>query len=176
MKILQYPHACLRQRCELVDLSDKRLMDHVRALAGKMIELMHDAKGIGLSACQVGVPLRLFVMRIPREMAQPLVFVNPVIETVSAARVNLREGCLSFRTVHDTIARPADLMVSRHDANGCYDRRHYGGWLARVIHHEIDHLDGRLMIDHMSPSERTKTEKLMRKRHERRQAKRARSI
>lgn len=163
MTILSYPAPVLRQPCAPLDLTDGAVRSHLRVLVGQLAQWMHAAKGWGLAAPQVGVAVRVFVVYVPHEMSAPIAFVNPVIEETSARLCNLREGCLSFKGIYDTIARPESVTVARHDQNGRFDRHEFTGWTARAILHEADHLEGKLMIDHMLPAAAKKVDKIMRK-------------
>jgi peptide deformylase len=111
-----------------------------------MIETMQKANGIGLAAPQIGVPLRIVVLQMPGE--DPFVLINPeVVERAGEQEVT--EGCLSVPGYYGKIKRPAELVVSGENEQGKMIRIEASGLLAEVLDHEIDHLDGRLYIDHV---------------------------
>lgn len=117
--------------------------------AGRMGELMHDALGIGLAATQVGVLHRLLVYATSTE--EPVtVLVNPELQWVSEEREAAEEGCLSIPGVHVEVERPARVRVTARDVKGEALEIEAEGLEARVIQHEIDHLDGVLILDRIS--------------------------
>ncbi len=122
--------------------------DEVRSLAQDMIATMHAANGIGLAAIQVGAPLRMLVMK-SQAGGDPLVMVDPVIEWSKKLRVEMQEGCLSLPGRRMMVTRPSDVEVSYTDLDGTRQKLALGGMPARVVQHEIDHLNGVLMPDHM---------------------------
>ena len=139
----------LRQRADPVKTFD----DELRALAAEMFEGMYAAEGIGLAAPQVGVSRRLFVVDThdPDESARAVV--NPVIvESVGEERGE--EGCLSLPGLSGEVDRAAQIVMEAVDLDGNVLRVEASGLLARVIQHEIDHLDGILFIDRVSPLKR----------------------
>jgi peptide deformylase len=147
----------LRARALPVDRFDETL----RAEIERMGELMGDALGIGLAATQVGVLHRVLVYRADPE--DPLtVLVNPVLEWASEETETASEGCLSIPFVHVDVERPAEVRVRARDAYGVDLRVQGSGLTARVIQHEMDHLDGVLMIDRISRAERKEAMRAMR--------------
>ncbi|MGD2154558.1 MAG: peptide deformylase [Gemmatimonadales bacterium] len=139
----------LRQRAEDVEDID----DDIRELAGKMFETMYTEEGIGLAAPQVGVSRRLFVMDIREETAEPRAVVNPqIVERSGSERGD--EGCLSLPGLFGTVERSANVVMEGLDLDGRPLRIEASALLARCIQHEIDHLDGVLFIDHLSPIKR----------------------
>lgn len=151
-RILAYPHPTLRATCKALGLEDKAIWRPLQQLVITLKETMHDAKGIGLSAPQIGVACRVFIVHVPAETKQALVFVNPTILATSEGTINLNEGCLSFDRILEPITRPKRVTVARSDEYGRRDEHEFGGWTARAIQHEIEHLDGKLIIDHMAPA------------------------
>ncbi|MBM3214130.1 peptide deformylase [Candidatus Poribacteria bacterium] len=129
--------------------------DEIRALAREMLVTMYREKGVGLAAPQVGVLKRLIVVDPePSEgERQPVVLIDPVI-VGSRGRIVDEEGCLSFPDVYADVARAVEVDVEHLDPEGESAILHADGWLARVIQHEIDHLDGVLFIDHLSRMQR----------------------
>ena len=118
--------------------------DEIRTLASNMIETMKAANGIGLAAVQVGVPIRMIVVKTGSDC---IVMVNPVIEWAKKLCVEMQEGCLSLPGRRIDISRPADIEVAFTDLDGNRQKLALGGMPARIVQHEIDHLDGILMPD-----------------------------
>jgi peptide deformylase len=124
----------------------ERFDDRLRAEIERMGELMHDALGIGLAATQLGVLHRLLVYRAYPE--DPLIaLVNPVLAWQSEELETAEEGCLSLPGVHVEVERPASVRVRAQDGDGEPLEVEAEGLVARVIQHEIDHLDGMLILD-----------------------------
>ncbi len=126
--------------------------ESVRSQAAKMIELMEDAYGIGLAAPQIGISNRLLVYRVGD--APPIVLANPKIEWASDDEETFEEGCLSLANVHVDVERPIHVRVTGQDAFGDRIRIEASGLNARVIQHEMDHLDGVLILDRASKDQR----------------------
>jgi len=121
-------------------------------LAKEMTKIMKDNKGIGISAVQVGVPIRMIVIGncdICSE-GEDFVFINPEIKRVSRKEIILNEGCLSFPDLFENISRPERVVVRARDLNWQDIEISAEGLLARCLEHEIDHLEGILFIDHVS--------------------------
>jgi peptide deformylase len=139
----------LRTRAREVDRFD----DELRAEVGRMGQLMHDALGIGLAAPQVGVSHRVLVYRV--EPDSPVnALVNPVIEWAGDETEIVEEGCLSLPAVHVEVERPVHVRVRAKDEYGEDIRVEASGLEARVIQHEIDHLDGVLILDRTTKDQR----------------------
>jgi len=130
----------------------ERVDDEVRKLADDMLDTMYAAPGIGLAAVQVGILKRLIVLDTAKEDAppQPLVMVNPEIKHLGDATRVYEEGCLSIPDVRVDIERPTEIVVGYIDKDGKPQELKTGGLLATAIQHEVDHLDGKLIIDFMS--------------------------
>jgi len=147
----------LRASALLVDRFDEAL----RAEIERMGELMGDALGIGLAATQIGVLHRVLVYRAdPEDPVTALV--NPVLEWSSEDTETASEGCLSIPFVHVDVERSAEVLVRARDAQGKELQMQASGLTARVIQHEMDHLDGVLMIDRISREERKEAMRAMR--------------
>ncbi len=147
----------LRSTALLVDRFDEALAAEVQ----RMGELMHDALGIGLAATQVGVLHRVLVYRAYPE--DPLTaLVNPTLTWVSDELETAEEGCLSLPTVHVEVERAARVRVSAQDPAGVALEIEAEGLEARVIQHEIDHLDGILILDRISRGARKEAMRAMR--------------
>jgi peptide deformylase len=150
----------LRQCTHPVTVFDARL----EKLAQLMLEVMDREEGVGLAAPQIGVTSRIMVWRHPERDTEQHVFVNPRIvessETVCAAA----EGCLSVPGGSMEVTRPDEVVVEAQDLTGELFQVHLTGLLARIVQHEIDHLDGRLILDRTSPEERRRVLKELRER------------
>ena len=130
----------------------ERVDDEVRRLVADMLETMYDAPGVGLAAIQVGIPRRLLVIDVSGEdeTPQPLALINPRILALSDELRTHEEGCLSIPDVRIDIDRPARIKVAYTDRDGKPQELDADGLLATAIQHEMDHLDGRLIIDFLS--------------------------
>ena len=140
-QIRQYGDVVLRMKANDVEEFD----DDLRRLVERMTALMHDAQGVGLAATQVGVLRRLFVFE-PDEDG-PRAVANPVLGETSGEPVTDEEGCLSLQGVRVPVERQEKLVLSGKDENGEDVRYELEGYGARVAQHELDHLDGVLIID-----------------------------
>lgn len=144
--IVQHPDPILRVGCApVVDFDDT-----LRALAADMFDTMYAAQGRGLAAPQVGITCRLFVTDAGWKSGQSTaqVWVNPQITWVSDGRQVHEEACLSIADIGRRIARPAQVMLCWQDVAGARHEGRVVGMDAVIAQHEIDHLDGILMIDH----------------------------
>jgi peptide deformylase len=155
--ILNIPDALLRKISEPVVVFDKAL----RVLAEDMLETMYDAPGIGLAAIQIGVPVRLLVIDLSKqdEPKVPMIFVNPEILSVSDELATYEEGCLSIPEYYEDVERPASLRLSYRDERGNLHEIEADGLLATCLQHELDHLNGKLFIDHISKLKRDRVMK-----------------
>ncbi len=165
--ILIHPDPRLKRIAEPVT----EVTPELRRLADDMLETMYDAPGIGLAAPQIGVGLRLIVMDCTRkegESPRPMALFNPEVTWASEERSVYEEGCLSIPEQYADIERPAEVRVRWLDRDGRPAEEHFAGLWATCVQHEIDHLNGRLFIDYLSPLRRQlitrKMEKLKRER------------
>ena len=149
MNIVKYPDPVLREKAKAIEEIDDALLE----LAEGMIEAMYEAKGVGLAAPQVGRGVRLVVMNITGEPGDELSYVNPVVLEANGS-VEEEEGCLSLPSVTGNIRRAEKVKVSAYTLEGEKVIIEAEELVARVWQHEIDHLDGRLIIDRMSPARR----------------------
>ena len=147
-RIITLPDPILRK----VSAPVERIDAEVRKLADDMLETMYAAPGVGLAAVQVGVPRRLFVLDTAKEERppQPLVLINPEIVALGAEMRVHEEGCLSIPDVRVPIERPSTVTVRFLDRDGKTQELAAKGLLATAIQHEIDHLNGKLIIDYLS--------------------------
>jgi peptide deformylase len=146
--IITLPDPLLRRKSAPVERIDAGL----RELADGMLETMYAAPGVGLAAVQVGVPRRLIVLDTAKEEEprRPLVLINPEILSLGSELRLHEEGCLSIPDVRIEIERPASVRVRYLDLDGRPQELDAEGLLATAIQHEIDHLNGRLIIDFLS--------------------------
>jgi peptide deformylase len=140
----------LRRRAEPVE----RIDGTVREVARRMVQLMHEAEGVGLAAPQVGLSWRLFVARGPGEEDPVEVFLNPELEQLPGELEDHEEGCLSLPGITAEIRRPAAVTMRALDLDGRPQDRRAEGMQARIWQHEIDHLNGVLIIDRMRAMDR----------------------
>jgi peptide deformylase len=148
-RIRQWPDPVLRMRANEVDEFD----DDLRQLVARMQALMEDANGVGLAANQAGVLRRVFVFRIEDDDG-PLAAVNPRIVEPSEERASDDEGCLSLQGVLVPVERHGSLTLEAYDVDGAPVRFELAGLDARVVQHELDHLDGVLILDRTTPEAR----------------------
>jgi peptide deformylase len=147
LHIVHYPHPVLRYTSRPVVEIDEALRGAVR----EMFELMYDARGVGLAANQVGLPFRFFVLNLtadPEQKDEELVFINPEIIKRHSS-IEDEEGCLSIPAVHGDVRRARKIKVQAYNLGGelmTYDAEDL---FSRAVQHEIDHLDGKLFIDHL---------------------------
>lgn len=119
----------------------------------RMVQIMRDSLGIGLAAPQVGLLRRLFVYQVGDDQ-RPIALINPEVEWISEDQEIMQEGCLSLPGVHVDVERPVHVRVAARDASGEKQLVEASGLEARVILHEIDHLDGVLILDRASKEAR----------------------
>jgi len=182
LRIVHYPAEVLRQRTEIAPEPGPA----AAAVAERMIALMRDAPGIGLAAPQVGLPWRMFVAHVPPPppedaaadddgeplfveddagnrwdlfTAEPEAYIDPVVRGYSKDLEPFEEGCLSLPEVTGTVRRPSAIEIEYTTPTGERKVRRAAGLLARCWQHEIDHLDGVLIIDKFSPLDRRKAKR-----------------
>ncbi len=155
LRIIHYPAAVLKHRARpLPDVTDE-----VRAVARKMLELMHEAPGVGLAAPQVGLNWRLFVACPTGDPKDDRVFINPVLSRPSRDLEEYEEGCLSLPDIRGQIRRPKGIAITALDLQGEEITLEAEDLAARVWQHETDHLDGVLIIDRMNELDRMANKK-----------------
>jgi len=159
LPILEYPDPRLRKKAKPVVTVD----DDIKRLVDDMFETMIDSHGIGLAASQVDVHQRVIVMDLTEDGSQPRVFINPEIEVLNDTTEPYDEGCLSVPGFYETVARPSNVMISALDREGRPFKEKASGLLAICIQHEIDHLEGKLFVDYLSPLKRQIIRKKMKK-------------
>ena len=155
--VRRYGDPALRSRARAVEEFDGALVEEVR----RMGQIMHDAYGIGLAATQLGVMHRVLVYRVEPD-APVAALVNPQLEWASGETEPLDEGCLSLPGVLVPVERPVHVRVRAHDEHGEPLLVEASGLEARVIQHEMDHLDGVLIVDRTSREERKRAMRALR--------------
>lgn len=162
LQIVHYPAKVLRARAKPLE----SVTAEVRSVAKRMIELMHQAEGIGLAAPQVGLSWRLFVCMVePNEerplgadpvqaVTEPMVCINPKLSKPERDLVPYEEGCLSLPDIRGDVRRPSAITMTALGLDGKEFTLRGAGLLARCWQHEIDHLDGVLIIDKMAEAHR----------------------
>lgn len=161
LPILEFPDPRLRTVAKPVTEVD----DSLRQLVDDMFETMYDAPGIGLAASQINVHKRVVVIDVSEDKSQPLVFINPEIEVLDQELSEYDEGCLSVPGFYETVVRPGHIRVKALDRNGNAFEMEPQGLLAVCIQHELDHLNGKLFVDHISPFKRSRIRTKLEKKH-----------
>lgn len=156
LDILYFPDAQLRRSATAVANVDGMVV----SLVDNMFQTMYEAPGIGLAATQVNTHQRVVVIDVSEESDNPLTFINPQI-LVSEGEGEMQEGCLSIPGVYENVKRPSDIRVSAIDREGNPFEMDADGLLAVCIQHEIDHLNGKLFVDYLSPLKRNRIRKRM---------------
>ena len=160
LKILKFPDPKLRTVAKKVTKFDKSL----EKLANDMLHTMYEDNGIGLAASQVDRHIRLFVMDLSEERNDPRVFINPeykILDNESLA--SFEEGCLSIPGFSEEIIRPDKIELTWQDLEGKTHTDRPNGLLTICIQHEMDHLEGKLMVDYISPIKRDRIRKKLQK-------------
>jgi peptide deformylase len=173
-----YGNPVLRKKAEPV----REITAELRALTESMLAAMYAQDGIGLAAEQIGRTEAVFVLDIPAEadktpeglpsnpgVQMPQAFINPEILGASDETATAEEGCLSFPKLYVPVTRPAEVALRYQDLKGQEQVLHARGLLARAIQHELDHLHGVLLVDHMTPAAKLKHALLLRKLQKQRQ-------
>ncbi len=158
LTILHYPDPRLRRKAEPV----ARITPEISKLIDDMAETMYAAPGIGLAAVQVNEAKRVVVIDISETRDQLQVFINPEILS-HEGKQTLEEGCLSVPGIFDEVTRPARVRVRALDRDGKPFEIEAQGLLATCIQHEIDHLDGKVFVDHLSRLKQSRIRKKLEK-------------
>jgi peptide deformylase len=161
LEILEFPDARLRRKAAPVGAVDAAL----GKLIDDMFETMYAAPGIGLAATQVDVHKQLIVIDISEDKSEPLVFINPQLETLDDALCEYDEGCLSVPGYYETVSRPGRVRVKALDRDGNPFQMDTDGLLATCIQHECDHLNGKLFVDYLSTLKRQRIRSKLEKAH-----------
>lgn len=159
LRIVVYPDPVLRAVARPVAEAE---MAAAAAVADRMIALMHEARGVGLAAPQVGLPVRMFVANWTQEPGDDHVFINPELREPSRRSASDEEGCLSLPELRVEVRRPTGIEIHALGADGQPFALAADGFAARVWQHESDHLDGRLITDRMGAADRLANQSALR--------------
>ncbi|TAN46993.1 MAG: peptide deformylase [Methylococcaceae bacterium] len=160
LTILEFPDERLRKKAQPIAVVD----DAARRLLDDMLETMYAAPGVGLAAPQVNVHKRVVVIDVTEEKNSPLCLINPEIISKEGEEES-EEGCLSVPGVFEKITRAEKITVRAQDRTGQSFELETGGLLAVCIQHELDHLEGKLFVDYLSPLKRHMARKKIQKAH-----------
>lgn len=158
LEILEFPDPRLRTKAVSVETVD----DSIKRLVADMLETMYAASGIGLAATQVDVHKRILVLDVSEERDQPHVFINPEIVASRGGQV-YEEGCLSVPGIYAEVSRADWIEVQALDQTGETIKVEADGILAVCLQHEMDHLEGKLFVDYLSPLKRQRVRKKLEK-------------
>lgn len=151
--VVLFPDPVLRKETEEITAFN----DELKGVVEGMFERMFESQGVGLAAPQVGLSMRLFVLNDEGDKDKPernLALINPTIKSFGGKKTRHEEGCLSLPGVHADITRPEKCVVHHFDVDGNEVEKEYDGFVARIIQHEYDHLQGVLLVDRMTPSDK----------------------
>jgi peptide deformylase len=152
MQVLVYPDPILRRGGKTITQFD----DDLRQLSARMFEAMYEEGGVGLAAPQVGIEWKLLVLNPAGDRADrtgELVLCNPKLSRKKGREFG-EEGCLSFPGIHAEVERWIDITLTYQDLDGKEQNLAANGWLARIIQHEMDHLDGVFFVDRLTAGEK----------------------
>ena len=156
LKVLTFPDPRLRKVAAPVIKFDKSL----KKITSDMLETMYSEDGIGLAATQVDIHMRIIVIDISEARNEPKIFINPEFKILNdKSLLSFTEGCLSVPGVSEEITRPDNIILTWQDINGTIHEDKPSGLLTVCIQHEIDHLEGKLMVDYLSPLKRDRIRK-----------------
>lgn len=161
LEILEFPDPRLRKVAAPVTCVD----DTIRSIIDDMFETMYDAPGIGLAATQVNIHQRIVVIDVSEEKDQPMVFINPEVTVLEGEPHAMQEGCLSVPGFYEDVTRVDHALVKALDRDGNEFELEVNELLAVCIQHELDHLDGKLFVDYLSPLKRNRIRKKLEKLH-----------
>ena len=156
LKVLTFPDPRLRKVAVPVNKFDKSL----EIITSNMLETMYAEEGIGLAATQVDIHERIIVMDLSEERNDPKIFINPEFKILNdKSLLSFKEGCLSVPGISEEITRPDNIYLTWQDIKGNPHEEETSGLLTVCIQHEIDHLEGKLMVDYLSPLKRDRIRK-----------------
>lgn len=164
LEILEFPDPRLRNIAKPVE----HVNNSIRKLIDDMFDTMYDAPGVGLAASQVNVHKQVVVIDVSEQHNDPLVFINPTITVLDGPSHKYDEGCLSVPGFYETVSRPERVRVNALDREGKAFEIEPEGLLAVCIQHEVDHLNGKLFVDYLSPLKRERIRKKLEKEHRQR--------
>ncbi|MDX9702123.1 MAG: peptide deformylase [Candidatus Auribacterota bacterium] len=160
MEIAIYGNPVLRKKAKKIPL-DK--LHEYRSIADQMFEVMREDQGIGLAAQQVGLTDKIMVIDTQDSPDSKMVVINPEITSYSKQTDTMEEGCLSFPGIRANIVRAQTIEVTFYDLEGKFYRITCSDLIARVFQHEIDHLNGVLFIDRMTPAQKLMLKRKLKK-------------
>lgn len=152
LPVLEYPDPRLRKVAKPIN----EFTDELQKQIDDMFDTMYEEKGLGLAATQVDYHHRLVVMDFSEDHSEPLVFINPEFDVIDDEANECQEGCLSVPGYYEHIYRAAKVKVKALDRHGKPFEMEVDELLAVCVQHEIDHLDGKLMVDYLSPLKRNR--------------------
>ncbi len=158
LRILHYPAPVLRQRARRIERIDR----NVHRVADRMLQLMQEAPGVGLAAPQVGLAWRLFVAGPTTQPEHATVFINPRLAAATRAVADADEGCLSLPEITVNVRRPVGVRIEAINLQGKPFALEGRDLIARIWQHELDHLDGVLIIDRAAQADRIANQRLLR--------------
>ena len=158
LKVLKFPDERLRTVAKSIPAVDQE----IKTLIEDMLETMYDENGVGLAATQVDRHVRLFVLDVSQDGDDPYVFINPEIIAREGSMLN-EEGCLSVPHCYAKVERAEKVTMKALDKNGEEFTKDAEGLMAICMQHELDHLDGKLFVDHLSPLKRERIKKKLEK-------------
>jgi len=161
LEILEYPDKRLRTIAKPVT----EVTDKIRKVVDDMFETMYEAPGIGLAATQVNVHQRIVTMDLSEDKDEPMVFINPEVTVLEGELESMQEGCLSVPGFYEDVTRVEHCLVKALDRDGKEFELEARGLLAVCIQHELDHLEGKLMVDYLSPLKRNRIKSKLEKQH-----------
>lgn len=164
LEILCYPDERLNKKAHIVECVNEEVVK----IADDMLETMYEANGVGLAATQVNIQKRIIVIDISKTRDEPMVLINPEVVAHGSSKVVNEEGCLSVPDIYDDVQRWDTVVVQALDKQGQMQRIEADGLLSRCLQHEIDHLDGHVFVEYLSPLKRNRirTKLVKRKREE----------
>jgi peptide deformylase len=154
MELVTYPHPGLLRKTAPIAAVD----DEIRRRADQMLRIMHESKGVGLAAPQVDWSVRLLVLNPGDDPAADEVLINPVIKR-RRGRVLGEEGCLSFPDIYVQVERAKEIEIEFLDREGVLRQETRADFPARIVQHELDHLDNILLIHRMTPADRLRVKR-----------------
>ena len=154
LEILHFPDPRLRKKAQPVEQVDEQ----VQGMVTDMFETMYAAQGIGLAATQVNLQWQIIVIDVSEDRNTPLCLINPKI-VASQGEEEMQEGCLSVPGVFENVSRAEKITVEALDQHGELVVHEADGLLAVCVQHEMDHLDGKLFVDYLSPLKRQRIKK-----------------
>jgi peptide deformylase len=149
MKITKFPNSILREKIPEFNFDNTSI--NPKELEKQMLDLMYEHNGIGLSANQVGIRVRMFVMGYKDNPEAGMAFFNPIIVANTETIEDLEEGCLSFPGIYVKIKRPSAIKARWQNSSGMWEEGEFDGYNCKCFLHEFDHLEGITYQDRVSP-------------------------